>query len=57
MAYLSWITDKNLSDCVRNVLIIGFAGIDKAEKDFYRNGVDPFSATFSAACNNMSIDE
>ena len=57
MAYLSWITDKNLSDCVRNVLFIGFAGIDKAEKDFYRNGVDPFSATFDAACNNMNIDE
>jgi Eco47II restriction endonuclease len=58
MAYLSWITDKNLSDCVRDVLIKGLAGIDKAEKDFYRNGVDPFSATFDAACNNMtSFDE
>lgn len=57
MAYLSWITDKNLADCVRNVLLKGFAGINKAEKDFYRNGVDPFSAIFDAACNNMSIDE
>ncbi|CAG7855850.1 hypothetical protein MCAMS1_00128 [biofilm metagenome] len=57
MAYLSWITDKNLSDCVRDVLLKGFAGINKAEQDFYRNGVDPFSATFDAACNNMSIEE
>jgi len=57
MPYLSGITDKNLSDCVRGVLIKGFVGIDKAEKDFYRNGVDPFSATFDAACNNMGIDE
>jgi hypothetical protein len=57
MNYLSWITDKNLSDCVRDVLLKGFAGINKAEKDFYRNGVDPFSATFDAACNNMSIEE
>jgi Eco47II restriction endonuclease len=57
MTYLSWIADKNLSDCVRDVLIKDFTGINKAEKDFYRNGVDPFSATFDAACNNMSIDE
>jgi hypothetical protein len=57
MAYLSWITDQNLSDCVRVVLLKGFDGIDKAQKDFYRNGVDPFSATFDAACNNMNIDE
>jgi hypothetical protein len=57
MAHLNWVTNKNLAECVRNVLLKGFAGINKAEKDFYRNGVDPFSAVFDAACNNMSIDE
>ena len=57
MPYLTWITDENIKKCVREVLVKGFEGIEKAKQDFYRNGVDPFSATFDAACNNISMDD
>lgn len=56
MPYLTWITDEKITTCVRDVLIKGFEGIDKAAQDFYRNGIDPFSATFDAACNNISMN-
>lgn len=57
MPYLSWISDEKISNCVRNVLSKGFEGIKKSEKSFYRNGIDPFSATFDAACQNISVQE
>ncbi|MCX7087573.1 MAG: Eco47II family restriction endonuclease [Methylococcales bacterium] len=57
MAYLNWITDEALKACVREVLTKGLRGISNAEKNFYRNGVDPFSAVFDAACQNISLEQ
>lgn len=57
MPYLSWISDEKILSCVREVLIKGYAGIKKSEKNFFRNGVDPFSAIFDAACQNISLEE
>jgi Eco47II restriction endonuclease len=57
VAYLTWITDDDLKICVRDVLIKGLTGISQAEKSFYRNGVDPFSALFDAACQGITLEE
>lgn len=56
MAYFSWISDDDIKTCVREVLIKGFEGIKKADKNVFRNGVDPFSAIFDAACHNISLE-
>lgn len=55
MTYLSWITDQNLIGCVAEVLQKGLEGISRAEKDFSRNGIDPFSALFDASCQQVSL--
>jgi hypothetical protein len=57
VAYLTWITDDDLKDCVREVLAKGLAGIKKSEKSVYRNGIDPFSALFDAACQNVTLEQ
>lgn len=57
MPYLTWIADDNLKVCVREVLSKGVAGIKKADKNFYRNGVDPFSAVFDATCQSISLEQ
>lgn len=57
MSYLTWISDEKITSCVRDVLSKGLNGIKKSEKDFHRNGIDPFSAAFDAACQNISLDE
>lgn len=57
MAYLSWITDDDLKSCVREVLTKGMAGIAQAGESFYRNGVDPFSAVFDAACQGITLEQ
>lgn len=57
MAYLSWITDDDLKSCVHEVLTKGMTGIAQAEKSFYRNGVDPFSAVFDAACQGITLEQ
>jgi hypothetical protein len=55
VAYLTWIADDDLKTCVNEVLTKGLIGISKAEKNFYRNSVDPFSALFDAACQNITL--
>lgn len=57
MAYLTWITDEALKECVGEVIAKGLIGISKAEKSFYRNGVDPFSAVFDAACQGVALEQ
>ena len=57
MSYLQWISDQNLSTCIAEVLRKGLEGISKAEKDFSRNGIDPFSALFDASCQQVSLGE
>jgi Eco47II restriction endonuclease len=57
MAYLSWIKDDDLKACVSDVLSKGLVGIKKSEKNFYRNSVDPFSALFDAACQNITLSQ
>ncbi|MES2935368.1 MAG: Eco47II family restriction endonuclease [Pseudomonadota bacterium] len=57
MPYLSWITDQDLIECVEGVLAKGLEGISKAESDFSRNGIDPFSALFDASCQQVSLTE
>lgn len=57
MTYLTWITDDDLKACVAEVLTKGIAGISQAEKSFYRNGVDPFSAVFDAACQGITLEQ
>lgn len=57
MPYLPWISDECLVTCVEEVLRKGLEGINKAEKDFSRNGIDPFSALFDASCQQISLGE
>ena len=57
MTYLTWIADDDLKACVREVLTKGLAGIAKSDKSFYRNGVDPFSALFDAACQGITLEQ
>lgn len=57
MAYLLWISDEDLLNCVADVLRKGMEGISKAEKGFFRNGIDPFSALFDASCQQVSLSE
>ena len=57
MTYLTWIADDDLKACVREVLTKGLAGIAKSDKSFYRNGVDPFSAMFDAACQGITLEQ
>ena len=57
MTYLTWITDDDLKACVRDVLTKGLAGISQAEKSFYRNAIDPFSALFDAACQGITLEQ
>jgi hypothetical protein len=57
VAYLTWISDDDLKACVGEVLTKGIAGISQAEKSFYRNGVDPFSALFDAACQGITLEQ
>lgn len=57
MAYLPWISDEDLVACIADVLRKGLEGIHKAEKDFSRNGIDPFSALFDASCQQVSLSE
>jgi hypothetical protein len=42
---------------VREVLSKGLAGIEKSDKSFYRNGIDPFSALFDAACQGITLEQ
>ena len=57
MTYLTWIKDDDLKACVREVLTKGMAGIVKSDKGFYRNGIDPFSAVFDAACQGITLEQ
>jgi Eco47II restriction endonuclease len=57
VAYLIWVSDNDLKACVREVLTKGLAGIVKSDKSFYRNGVDPFSALFDAACQGITLEQ
>ncbi len=57
MAYLTWIKDDDLKTCVSEVLTKGLAGIKKSENEFYKNGVDPFSALFDAACQGITLEQ
>ena len=57
MTYLTWIADDDLKACVLEVLTKGLAGIAKSDKSFYRNGVDPFSAVFDAACQGITLEQ
>lgn len=57
MPYLHWIADEHLKACVTEVLKKGLQGIKKSEADFYRNGIDPFSALFDAACQGVSLEQ
>jgi hypothetical protein len=57
VTHLTWITDNNLKTGVREVITKGLAGIDKSDKSFYRNGIDPFSALFDAACQGITLEQ
>jgi hypothetical protein len=57
VSHLTWIADNDLKACVREVLTKGLAGIEKSDKSFYRNGVDPFSAIFDAACQGITLEQ
>lgn len=57
MTYLTWLADDDLKTCVRGVLARGLAGIKQSEESFYRNGIDPFSAVFDAACQNITLEQ
>lgn len=46
MPYLNWITDDDLNNCVTNVIHVARDAKQKAEADFHRNVIDPFSALF-----------
>ncbi|HBH24629.1 MAG TPA: hypothetical protein DDY13_14555 [Cytophagales bacterium] len=46
MAYLDFISDKDLLSSVRHVLQLAREAQQKAEKEFHKNVIDPFSAMF-----------
>ncbi|WP_236613322.1 Eco47II family restriction endonuclease [Chrysiogenes arsenatis] len=54
---LTWIPDEALIGHVKVVLEKGLDGINKAEKDFARNAIDPFSALFDAGLQNISLGQ
>lgn len=49
MAYLKWISDKNLESIVYNLLEIASTAKENASKGFSKNVIDPFSAIFETA--------
>lgn len=57
MSHLTWITDEQLYEQVKFVMVKGFEGIKKASKNFSRNSIDPFSAIFDASLQGISLDE
>jgi hypothetical protein len=57
MAHLTWISDVHFESCVKAVLEAGLRGAAKAETDMFRNGLDPFSAVFDAACQGIALSK
>ncbi len=49
MAYLSWITDKELIGAVGQLVAVAKEALVQTEKDFNKNVIDPFSAIFQVA--------
>lgn len=57
MAYLPFISDDDFIKHVLYVLDKGIKAREEAEKKFYKNVIDPFSALFEAAVKEISLDE
>jgi len=54
MSYLTYISDKNLTEVVKSVLDVGIKRKKEAEKKFTKNVIDPFGSLFEAAA--FSVD-
>jgi len=54
MALLSWITDEQLKLALEKLINAVKKGKMKAEKDFSRNVIDPFAATFTMSLLELS---
>jgi hypothetical protein len=49
MSYLNWIDDKQLQEAVKHLLLKANEAQHKAQKDFTKNVIDPFSTLFEMA--------
>lgn len=56
MSYVSYLPDKKLVEAVEKVLSIGINKKKTAEKDFYKNVIDPFGALFEIAAFDVDIN-
>lgn len=57
MAYLSWISDKDLQNAVSHFVASVKQGERQAEAKFTRNVIDPFSAAFSMILFDLKAEE
>jgi hypothetical protein len=55
VAYVDWVNDKHLRECVRTVLQAAATGMGKAKANPNRNVLDPFSAIFDASSQGISL--
>jgi len=55
MAYLKWISDKDLQECVQHLLATAERAMGEA--DFNKNVIDPFSAIFQVAGFGLNYAE
>lgn len=57
MAYIDWINDKDLDECVSILLNSAKTAKDNASSKFHKNVVDPFSALFEIAGFDHTYNE
>lgn len=55
MSIISYISDEKIKEIVYKVLAKGIAKKKSAEKDFYKNVIDPFGAIFEVATFDIAI--
>ncbi len=52
---LAFISNEALIQSVKNVLSVAKSSIDKADKNFFQNVIDPFSALFGAVSQGVTL--
>lgn len=57
MAYLPWIADDALVECVSFMLDKALEAKEKADKQFGKNVIDPFTASFEIAGFGLEFDD
>lgn len=57
MPYVSFISDERFREIIRELLAIGDTAAIRANEEFERNVIDPFSMLLEMACFNMDFDD